>query len=180
MIAGGRFGFPEWLLRCQQPRDLIPIVEIVLGNRLAPSQAGGMAHQMADFYVLLAVGGKFRPITCHWRIEIKFAAIGENERRQRRHCLCRGIDIDDCVLGPGTIACLIRKTAPQVDNGLTSKCYAEESAKVCSGGKVVRKNIAHSGEPIIHKSFNSLRYSSIIPFPDRGHAASAPSSPSAC
>ena len=110
-----------------------------------------MAHQVADLDLFLSIGRKFWPVARDRRIEIQFAAIGNQERSQRRHGFGCGIYVDDRVLLPRARAGLIGKATPKIDYGLAIQRRAEGRTHICTAGKVLRKYLAHRRVAIIGK-----------------------------
>jgi hypothetical protein len=63
-----------------------------------------------------AGGREFRPVFLHRRMQIELAAVGENQRAQRRHRLGRRKAIDDRVALERARAARVEVAAPRIDD----------------------------------------------------------------
>ena len=123
-----------------------------------------MAHQMADLDVGFSIGGKFRPVFGNRRIEVEFAAVGQEEGGQRSHGLRGRIDVDDRVLFPGPRLLDIGMATPEVDDGFAILGDAEGRANVCARVQMRLELVPHAFEFIVHESLHlGLRHAHFLP-----------------
>ena len=161
VIAGRGARLPERRLRGEQRCGLLPIVEIFLGDLLFPAgQTGGMAHQLRDGDAFLAVGGEFRPVFRHRRLEVYQPAIRKDERGQRRHRLGGGIDVDDGVFHPRLRLRRVGIAAPQIDNGFAVLRHAIGRAEIAEVLEIVLEGLANLFEALVGEAvdFNHIQF----------------------
>ena len=159
MIAARRARLPIRRLRREQAGRLFPVIQIILRHRFFPArQAGRMAHQMADFHIGFAVCGKFGPVFCDRRIKIERAAIGKQQRGQRRHRLCRRVDIDDGIFFPRRGLRFVCMATPEIGHRLAVDGRAERRANVRAAREIGFKRRADGREFFGRKSLTDAAH----------------------
>ncbi len=137
VIARRGAGLPIRFLRGEERDRALPIVEILFGDGLAPAgESGAVAHDLGDRDARFAARGEFRPIFRDRRVEVDQAAIGEQQRRQRRHRLGGRIDVDDGVLHPWPRAGRVGLAAPQIDHRLVADPDADRGPEIGAAGEI--------------------------------------------
>jgi len=111
---------PARRLGGQPGRDGRPVVQVPGSHRAVEvRQARGVGQHVPDLHALLARGGELRPVPGHRRGQVEIAAVGEDQRAQRRHRLGGGPDVGDGVRSPRDRAGRIGVPAPEVHRRLT-------------------------------------------------------------
>ena len=147
MIAGGRSRLPEGRLGGEQGGDLVPVVEVGLGQGLLPAgEAGGMGHELSDGDGGFAVLGELRPVLRHRGVEVEISAVGQQEGGEGGHGLGRGVDVDQGVRLPGPGLAGVGEPAPEVDHHLPLESGGEAGADVEAGLEVAGEGAAHGLE----------------------------------
>jgi len=98
---------------------------------------------------VLAGLGELRPVAGDRRVEVKLAAIGQDQRAQRGHRLGRGEDVDDRVLLPRLGRGAIPVSAPDVDDRLTVQHHGDRGSDIEALVEVVRQRLGHATEPLV-------------------------------
>ena len=148
VVAGLRPRLPAGRLRGQPRRRLRPVVQVGDRHRLVPGrQPGRVRQQVPDLDVLLARGGELGPVPGHRRGQVEVAAVGQDQRTQRRHRLGGGTGVEDGVALPGRGACRVGVTAPQVDHRLAVQVHRHRGADVMRLQRLLQR-LPHSAEPV--------------------------------
>ena len=150
VVATAAARFPPRLLRRQQRRALLPVVEIGRLQALRPARKPrSVRQQVPDQHVVLAGGLEAGPVAGHWRVDIDQAVAGTHEQRQAAHGLRGGEHVDDRVALPSFRAFGVEMAAPQVDDQLAVDGHGHRGAEVAVVGEVGQKRLAHLGEAFV-------------------------------
>ena len=147
---------PPRLLRRQIAYAGIPVVERLgaLERRIEAGHAGGVAHEMPNFGVFLAVLPVLRPVVRHLRVEVQQPTVGKQEGAQEGHRLRRGVDVDDGVFLPRPGSRLVRVPGPQIHHELPLHGGRETRPHIAMRREVALERIAHGGETAVAKALD--------------------------
>ena len=128
-----------------------PVVKTLGGaeRRIESGYAGGMAHEVPNFRVLLVVPAVLGPVVGHLGVEVELAPVRQHEGAQEGHRLGRRVDVDDGVLLPRPRARLVGMARPEVDDELALDRRREGRADIAEFREVALEGIAHLGEAFV-------------------------------
>jgi hypothetical protein len=131
VVAGRGPGLPERRLGGEQGGDLVPVVEVGLGEGLFPAgKAGGMGHELGDGDGGLPVRRELGPVLRHGSIDVELTPVRQEEGGEGGHGLGRRVDVDQGVLLPGPGLGRVGEAAPDVDHELAVNSGGEGRADV--------------------------------------------------
>ena len=108
---------PERRRRGEQPGEVFPVEERLGRLRLAEGEDPRLVgQQVADERPLLPGLRVFRPVAGDGRVQVEFAAFGEEERARGHERLRHRVGVRDRVLRPGQTGLRIGVSAPEIDD----------------------------------------------------------------
>jgi hypothetical protein len=139
--------FPPRLLRGEQRRRLVPVVEVRRLHRFLPArEAGAVTEDVGNLDAFLAVLLELRPIARDRRVEVQLRPVGENQRTQGGHRLRRRPHVDDRVALPGLGPRFVAVSSPDVDDGRAVDDHGHTGADICAAVEVRRERVAYALE----------------------------------
>jgi hypothetical protein len=150
VVARGGTRLPPRCLRGQQARHLLPVTEVLVGDRrLPPGQAGRVRHEVADLDGLLARRRELGPVVGDGGVEVELAAVGQDQRAQGRHGLGRRPHVGDGVALPRGAVFRVDPAAPEVDDRLALQVDGHGGADIVPCVDVGGEQFFHPAEAVV-------------------------------
>ena len=163
-------GLPPRRLGRQALRRRLPVVHVWHLERRVPARdPGGVAEDVAQLDLRLAVGGELGPVVGHRRVGVEQAAVDQHQRGEIGHRLGRRPDVGDGVLGPGRAPLGVAPSTPDVHHGLAVDVQHDTRAELLLsqllGQRVAHRRKARIARPrhLGHRSLLELAYRSLRP-----------------
>ena len=137
VVAVDFAGLPERLLGGQQGGHLVPVVPVLLDDRLPDrGQPGRVVEQVAHRHVLLAACGELGPVLGDGRVDIEQALLDQAMGAERGQTLGRREDVDQRVAVPFALTLGCVPAAPEVHDRLAVQVDGDRRADVAVFGEV--------------------------------------------
>jgi hypothetical protein len=125
-------------------RGFLEIVDVVPRHVFGPpGETRGVAEQLPNLDLLLALSGELRPIAGTPCVEIQLAAIGKDERRHRGHRLGRRMSANNRVAFPFACERAVDVAAPDVHNRLAIDEDRRRRADVVAVLQALRERVTN-------------------------------------
>jgi hypothetical protein len=155
VVSGELAGLPPWSLGGEHRGRLFPVVDVLDDDRLGPpGDARCVRQEMANEHIFLTAGGELGPVLGDRSIEVEFAAVDEQQRAQRHHCLGARPHIGDRVPFPRSGARLVSETTPHIDDEFTIDNDRDRSPTIGARGQVGAQDVGHLRESIVACAVN--------------------------
>lgn len=137
-------GLPPGFRGGEGRRHPVPVVEVVVGERLADGRhAGAMGQRVAQRDLRLACCTEFGPHVGDRLIERESTLADEFERKDRQQALAGRVDVDERVRLPLAGLFVVGPAAHEIDDGPAVDDHADTRADLTAFGEVGGECLAH-------------------------------------
>gem|GEM_PF-3750730 len=142
VVSRRRTRLPPRGLRGEHRSALVPVVKIVLHDRLLPTaDPRRVRHEMSYEHLVFAVLCELGPVATHRCVHVELAPVHQQQCGKRCHGLRGGPHVDDGVALPRPSSGCIRPTAPEVGDDLALHGDGHRRAEITPVVERARKHI---------------------------------------